>query len=168
MTPRQLGALFAWDDWAFARLLETAAQTTRAKLEAEAGPEGSIRDIVAHTVAAWRIWLARWEGRPAPALFGGEEQRAAFPDLASLAAAARAVEADRSAWLEARGAGELAADFRWTDSGGRSWVAPLWVSCVHAVTHATQHRSEAALLLTRLGHSPGDLDLVYRLREPAG
>lgn len=39
---------------------------------------------------------------------------------------------------------------------------PLWQALLHQVNHATQHRSEAALLLTAAGHSPGNLDfLVY-------
>ena len=39
----------------------------------------------------------------------------------------------------------------------------LWYYLVHVVNHGTQHRSEAAALLTEYGQSPGDLDFVLFL-----
>ena len=41
----------------------------------------------------------------------------------------------------------------------------LWQILAHVVNHGTQHRAEAALLLTEMGYSSGDVDLIYFLAE---
>jgi uncharacterized damage-inducible protein DinB len=37
----------------------------------------------------------------------------------------------------------------------------------HLANHDTQHRSEAALLLTQAGRSPGELDLIFFAEDVA-
>jgi uncharacterized damage-inducible protein DinB len=41
----------------------------------------------------------------------------------------------------------------------------LWHCLYHLVNHGTQHRSEAAAMLTDFGHSPGDIDMILFLRR---
>ena len=37
----------------------------------------------------------------------------------------------------------------------------VWRMLAHVVNHGTQHRSEAAALLTQIGHSPGEIDMIF-------
>jgi uncharacterized damage-inducible protein DinB len=41
----------------------------------------------------------------------------------------------------------------------------LWHLLFDAVNHGTQHRSEAGVLLTRYGQSPGDMEFSLFLNE---
>ena len=45
---------------------------------------------------------------------------------------------------------------------------PVWQMLVHVINHGTQHRSEAAALLTAEGRSPGELDVINYADEQAG
>jgi uncharacterized damage-inducible protein DinB len=47
-------------------------------------------------------------------------------------------------------------------------AVPVWQMLVHVVDHGTQHRAEAAALLTAEGRSPGGLDLIDYAEERAG
>jgi uncharacterized damage-inducible protein DinB len=58
-------------------------------------------------------------------------------------------------------------ELRYTRSGGQTLTKPLWQTLVHVVNHGTQHRSEAAMLLTMYGASPGDLDFSLWSSTPA-
>ena len=49
---------------------------------------------------------------------------------------------------------------------GRRWEMALWGMMLHVANHSTQHRAEAAAMLTSFGQSPGDLDLIYFLTRP--
>src|SRR5438105_1214166 len=85
----------------------------------------------------------------------------AFPGLAAIRARWDEVERDTQAFIATLDDARLAAPLTYTNMQGETWTYPLWQQMIHQVNHATQHRSEAAVLLTQLGHSPGWLDLLY-------
>ena len=49
---------------------------------------------------------------------------------------------------------------------GDANVLPLWRYLVYVVTHGVQQFSDAAVLLTRIGHSPGEIGFLAFSSEP--
>jgi len=60
---------------------------------------------------------------------------------------------------------DLDSIIRYTTSGGIQRERVLWHCLFHVVNHGTQHRSEAAVMLTDFGQSPGDIDFPLFLNE---
>jgi uncharacterized damage-inducible protein DinB len=150
--------LYDYNAWANARILDTAASLTSTQLLAPGGASfDSVRDTLVHTMGAQWLYLERWQGRSPRAL----PEASAFPDLAAIRTRWNEIEGDTESFLATLDDARLAANVTYTNAQGVPWTYPLWQQMVHQVNHATQHRSEAAVLLTQLGHSPGWLDLLY-------
>ena len=105
--------------------------------------------------AQW-IWLERCRGASPTALW----QPGEFPYVATLTARWREVDAVTHGFLDALTEDDLERVIAYQNVAGETWRYPVWQALLHQANHAQQHRSEAALLLTRAGSSPGSLDLL--------
>src|SRR5688500_11217099 len=148
--------LYAYSAWANTRILETARQLTREQFTTQSDGSDSIRDTLVHTASAQWLWLERWRGTSPTELWDPDD----FPDVATLRNRWDEVEAATSDYLGTLREPDLARVVSYVNFQRETWAYPLWQQLLHQVNHATQHRSEAALLLTRLGYSPGWLDLL--------
>jgi uncharacterized damage-inducible protein DinB len=145
--------LYRYNAWANGRILDTAAGLTADQLLAGGGASF---DSVRAMSAQW-IYLERWQGRSPRAALDPRE----FPDLASIREWWDGLERRTEAFVAGLDDARLAAVVEYVNFAGERWAYPLWQQMLHQVNHATQHRSEAAVMLTHLGHSPGWLDFLY-------
>jgi uncharacterized damage-inducible protein DinB len=140
--------LFGYDQWATKRVLDAAVGIDETTWAAEhVVDERGLGGILVHQLGAhqrWRHHLSGTPGTPRP-------ERDPVPT----------VEALRDVWDA-----EFEATEVWLDGLDDAFLhgtdddVPIWQLLLHLVNHGTQHRSEAAVLLTEAGHSPGDLDLL--------
>ena len=147
--------LFGFDRWATIRVLEASVGVDHTTWSSpNAIGERGLGGILAHALGAhqrWRHGLSGSTETPRP-------EREPVPTIDGL----------RAAWVN-----EWHALDSWLDSlddasmetvdEGVTW----WRMLAHVVNHGTQHRAEAAALLTAAGHSPGDLDMIYFAEELA-
>ena len=146
---------FAYDRWATRQVL-AQLDGVDAAIWGATGVVGErgLGSILVHMLGAhqrWRIAISQ-EGdgeRPAP-----EDEP--LPDPASLVDRWEAEFSAMDGLLANLSDGLLAY---------RHEGIAVWQMLAHLVNHGTQHRSEAALLLTQAGHSPGELDLIVYLEE---
>jgi uncharacterized damage-inducible protein DinB len=120
---------------------------------------GSLRATLVHMLSAEWIWRSRWQGT-SPMEDLREED---LPTLRALRERWREEERQMRAFLATLGEEDVQRVVEYTNTKGQTYAAPLWQMMGHLVNHGTQHRSEAAMLLSRLGHSPGDMDLLIFL-----
>jgi len=150
--------LYDYNAWANARILDTAAQLSPGQLRAEANSNfGSVHGTLVHIMSAQWVWLARWQGNSPSAMLDPQT----FDNLEVIHNRWEQIERETKEFVSACTQADLARIVEYVNFQGERWAYPLWQQMVHQVNHATQHRSEAAMIMSQWGHSPGWLDLLY-------
>ena len=155
--------LYDYNYWANGRILQAAEGLNQEQFVAPASvSHGGLRGTLVHTLSAEWIWRKRCQEQVFPGAMMTVNE---FPTLAAL----------RQRWLEEETAmgtyvagltePELKQVVKYETTSGRPMENILWQILVHLVNHGTQTRSEAALILTEYGYSPGDLDFIYYVRD---
>ena len=156
--------LYDYHYWANERILRTAEKVNDAQFFAATDTHWSLRKTLVHTMSAEWLWLSRWRGVSPKAGLNEDD----FPTLESIRTRWRAGEQDMRAFQATLNDEGLKCVVQYTNTRGQSFAFPLWQLMAHVVNHGTQHRAEAAALLTDWGYSPGDMDLSLFLTERSG
>ena len=160
MNKQDLLILYKYNQWANAKILNAAAKVSQEQYLAHASfPHGGLRGTLVHALFAEWIWRNRWEGMSPMHRLKPED----FPTFESLFARWLDEEKQLMDFAEGLTDENLNNRFSYTNTTGKPFTKILWQAMAHLVNHGTQHRTEAAAILTDFGHSPGDIDLIYFL-----
>ena len=158
MEADEIRSLFAYDRWATRRVLAVLDGLDSAvwSRSHDVGDRGLGGILVHHLGASqrWRIGLQTQGADEGP-----EPELEPLPTIDELRERWHAEWVAVDAWLPTLTDGLV----QYVHEG-----VPVWQMLVHVVNHGTQHRAEAAALLTAEGRSPGELDLINYAEEQAG
>lgn len=161
MNKTSMQLLYQYNQWANEKIRIAASSLTLEQFLSNGSyPHGGLRGTLTHLLFAEWIWRKRWEGDSPLQRISPED----FPTFEALRT--RWLEEDKALNLFVSSVSEERVNsvFHYKTTQGEPKENVLWQVMMHVVNHGTQHRSEAAALLTEMGHSPGDLDLIVFLR----
>lgn len=162
MNKQDITLLYKYNQWSTAKILDAASGVSEEQYLAPAPfPHGGLRGTLVHALFAEWIWRNRWEGTSPTYRLKPED----FPTFESLRARWLDEEKLLMTFVENLTEERLNTSFDYTSTEGARHRRVLWQAMAHVVNHGTQHKTEAAAILTGYGRSPGDIDLIWYLIE---
>lgn len=163
MNTAEILMLYDYNYWAGARIRQAALRVTPEQFLAKnSSSYGSLRGTLVHALFAETIWRRRLQGEEMPS---GLPTEGDFPDVQSLYQAWADEEGRMRAYLNKLDEDALQAIAHYKSTKGVPYQNVTWQVLAHVLNHGTQHRAEAAAMLTDFGYSPGDIDMILYLRE---
>jgi len=162
MNKQDILLLYKYNQWSTKKILDSASNLTGEQFLAPAPfAHGGLRGTLVHVLFAEWIWRMRWEGTSPNDRLKPED----FPTFESLRGRWAEEEKSLMAFVENVTDERLNTKFSYKSTEGTPHERVLWQAMAHLVNHGTQHKTEAAALLTGFGHSPGDIDMILYLIE---
>ena len=162
MNIKDILLIYEYNYWATKKILDASAKVTSEQFSAPASfPYGGLHGTLLHTLDAEWGWRALFQNiETASDLLPVD-----YPTLSTIETRWNEEETAMRAYLASLRDDDMESHLRYTIDGGIQRDRILWHALLHVVNHGTQHRSEAAALLTEYGQSPGELDFTVFLNE---
>jgi uncharacterized damage-inducible protein DinB len=165
MNKHDVEYLFDFNRWANARVLDSVSKLTPEQFVRDLqSSHRSVRDTLAHILAAEWIWLERWKGVSPNALLIPTE----FPTLESVVTRWAAVEGDYAEFIEGITDESLDEVITYTNTKGEEWTYPLGKMLQHVMNHSSYHRGQVVTMLRQLGAEVNPVDLLVFMDVTAG
>jgi uncharacterized damage-inducible protein DinB len=164
----EIKLMYEYNFWANKRILNACANVSADQYAADT-PYGNLRATMTHLMEAEFMWQTAFQNY----MGEGEAQVWDIPDITAedvptvdaLSARWQSEERAFRSYLDGLTDADLSRLVRYQIPGGIVRERVLWHCLLHVVNHGTQHRSEAAALLTSYGQSPGGMDMTLFLNE---
>ena len=166
--------IFEYNRWANRLILGRASEAEETDYFAVVAgfSFGSLHATLVHVLVGELVWLARWQGRLPPEDLKDARKAdllaiSEIPTFDALAKLWRHEEEEQRRFFASLTDRTVSRTIAYRTQYDEPNEQPLSQLVAHFVNHGTQFRAEAAVRLTQLALSPGDLDLIIFLRQRA-
>ena len=157
MNTNDIKHIYEYNRWANESILDAVSKLTAEQFTKDLqSSHRSVRDTVAHILAAEWIWLERWKGVSPKALFDPAD----FPTVESVRTRLSDVETECAAFIDGLTDESLTQAVTYTNTRGEKWTYSLGQMMQHVANHSSYHRGQVTTMLRQLGVAPREVDLL--------
>ena len=142
---------FAYDEWANREVL--------AAIRAAGSVNERSLQLMAHIVAAERVWLERLKQVPQSVPVWPK------PDLEQCEAQAAELGGLWLEFLDLITAGDVSQSISYKNSKGEEWTSTIVDILTHVVMHSAYHRGQIASHMRTIGQTPAYTDFIHGVRR---
>ncbi|TKZ20760.1 damage-inducible protein DinB [Shimia litoralis] len=162
ISPEYCQMMAQYNAWQNSQMKSVLEKLTEADLRADRGAFfGSIMATANHLLWGDLLWMARFDGGEAPTAQLADSGQTT-PTMAVWGAERFRTDGRIKQWASALTQDQMSGDLSWMSASlGREVSRPISQCIVHFFNHQTHHRGQIHTMVTSLGMTTGDTDLVF-------